>query len=109
MPHFMAQVSYTPESWAAQVKSPQDRAAQITAIASSAGIRVDSFYYAFGEFDAVIIGEAPDLTTEASLLIAAAAGGAVSKIQTTVLMSPDEGLEAIEKAGKIGYRPPASQ
>jgi uncharacterized protein with GYD domain len=80
MPYFMVQVDYTRESWAAQVNNPQDRAAQITAIVSSASIRIDSFFYAFGEFDAVIIGEAPDLTTEASLLITAAARGVVSRI-----------------------------
>ena len=41
-------------------------------------------------------------------LIAAAAGGALSRIQTTVLMTAEEGLEAIKGAGNIEYRPPST-
>jgi hypothetical protein len=44
----------------------------------------------------------------ASALIAAGAGGAISKMHTTVLMTPEEGLEAIKGAGSVEYRPPGS-
>ena len=44
----------------------------------------------------------------ASALIAAGAGGAISKMHTTVLMTPEEGLEAIKEAGSVEYRPPGS-
>ena len=71
----------------------------------AAGGRLISFYYAFGEYHAVVIIEAPDNATVASLVIAAAAGGAVSDIKTTVLMSAEEGLDAITKAGSVVYLP----
>ena len=34
------------------------------------------------------------------------AGGAVAKIKTTVLMTPEEGLEAFRRAGEVVYSPP---
>ena len=38
--------------------------------------------------------------------IAVCAGGAVKAFKTTPLLSPEEGLEALKKAGSAGYRPP---
>ena len=77
-------------------------------IGSSKGVKFVTGYYAFGEFDLCIIMEGPDNVTAASALIAAAAGGALSKIQTTVLMTAEEGLDAIKGAGSMEYRPPSA-
>ncbi|MDG2065175.1 MAG: GYD domain-containing protein, partial [SAR324 cluster bacterium] len=65
-------------------------------------------FYAFGDYDLCFISEGPDNQSMASALIAAVAGGAISKMHTTVLMTPEEGLEAIKAAGSVEYRPPGS-
>ena len=106
MPLYMIQASYTADSWAAQISNPEDRAAAIGGMIEAAGGKLHGFYYSFGEYDAVLISEAPDNQTIASILMAAAGGGAVSKLKTTVLMSAEEGLAAIRAAGGVGYRPP---
>jgi hypothetical protein len=38
--------------------------------------------------------------------MAASAGGAVKATKTTPLMTMEEGIEAMRKAGTAGYRPP---
>jgi hypothetical protein len=48
----------------------------------------------------------PDNVNAAAFSIAAAAGGAVKSIKTTTLMSIEEGMEAVRKAGGAGYAPP---
>ena len=73
---------------------------------ASKGVRFVSGYYSFGEFDLCLIVEGPDNVSTASALIAAAAGGAISKIQTTALLTAEEGLEAIKGAGSVEYRVP---
>ena len=103
---YMIQASYTADSWATQISNPEDRAAAIGGMIDAAGGKMHGFYYSFGEYDALIIGEAPDNQTMAGILIAAAGGGAVSKLKTTVLMSAEEGLASIRAAGSVGYRPP---
>ena len=108
MAHYLVQGSYTPSSWAAQIKNPQNRIEQVGKMFASKGIKILSGYYSFGEFDLCLILEGPDNVSTASALIATAAGGAISKIQTTVLMTAEEGLEAIEGAGSVEYRPPGS-
>ena len=106
MPYYMNQVSYTPEWWKAQIASPQDRTKLVSDLLEAAGGRLVSFFYAFGEWDAVVIAEAPDNGTIAEVLIAVAAGGGLAKSKTTVLMTAEEGLDAIHGAGGVDYSPP---
>ena len=106
MPFYMSEVSYTSEAWAAQIANPQDRSAVVAQMMAGKGGRMVSFYYAFGEYDIVLISEAPDNTTIASALIAATGAGAISKLRTTVLMTAEEGLAAIRGAGDVTYTPP---
>jgi len=106
MPYYMTQASYTPESWKIQTQNPQDRSKLIGALLEASGGRLHSLYFCFGEYDIVLIAEAPDNATIASVIIAAAAGGAVGKVKTTPLMTVEEGLEAISNAGSITYTPP---
>jgi uncharacterized protein with GYD domain len=108
MARYMIQVSYTSETWATQIKNPTNRLEAVAAMLAPAGITFVDAYYAFGEYDIVAIIEGPDNVSAAAAIIAVAAGGATSKVQTTVLMSAEEGLEAVTRAGSIGYQPAGS-
>ena len=108
MAHYLVQGSYTSGAWANQIQNPQNRIEQVGKMFASKGVNIITGYYSFGDFDLCLIIEGPDNVTAASALIAAAAGGALSKIQTTVLMTAEEGLEAIKGAGSIDYKPPGA-
>ena len=105
MPHYLMEVAYTAEGWAALVKNPQDRIAAVRPAVEKAGGKIESGYYAFGEYDIVVIVELPDNASAAGLAIAFAAGGALRGIKTTPLLTPAEGVEAMKKAGGTGYKP----
>jgi len=45
----------------------------------------------------------------AATALALSAGGALSEVHTTVLLTVDETIEALRKASSIGYRPPGEQ
>jgi uncharacterized protein with GYD domain len=106
MPYYMVQASYTSEAWAAQIANPQDRLAALGQMIERNGGTLHAGYYSFGEYDVVLIIESPDNETAASTMIAAAAGGAVSNLKTTVLLTNDEGQGAIKGAGGVAYSPP---
>ncbi len=74
----------------------------------AAGGKMLHFFFAFGEYDVVIISEAPDNTAYSSVALAAAAGGGLSKLKTTVLMTGEEGLASLRGAGEVAYRLPGS-
>ncbi len=108
MPLYMSQVAYTSEAWATMIKNPQNRIEIVRPVIEGLGGKLLHAYLAFGEYDAVLITEFPDNVSTAALIMAAAGGGALKAMKTTVLMSVEEGLEAMRKASGAGYRPPGS-
>ena len=98
MPLFLSQVAYNEEGWQALVSNPQNRLEAIRPVVDKLGGRIVNAYFAFGDYDFVLISEFPNNVSAAALAIAAAAGGAVKSIKTTPLMDATEGLEAIRKA-----------
>jgi uncharacterized protein with GYD domain len=106
MAYYLVQASYTSEAWAAQVANPQNRLEQLRGVVVGLGGSINSLYYAFGEYDILGIMEMPDNVSAAAFALAASAGGAVKSLKTTPLMTTEEGIEAMRKAGGAGYRPP---
>ena len=105
MPSYLVQVAYTPEAMAALIKKPQDRAAVIGKVLEKLGGKLTSLYLSFGDYDVVGIYEAPDHVTAASFALAVGAGGACKAMKTTPLLSVDDGIAALKKAGSSGYKP----
>lgn len=108
MPIYMYQGAYTSDAWKAQVKNPINRIEQVRPMIEDQGGRILAAYYAFGDYDVVLILEAPDNVSMSTLALAAAAGGAMKASKTTVLMSIEEGIEAMGRAGGAGYHAPGA-
>jgi uncharacterized protein with GYD domain len=105
---YLFQGAYTSEAWAAQIRNPQNRVALVQPVIEGQGGKLLSVYYAFGEYDLVAIVEFPDNVSASAVTLAIAGGGAFKAQKTTVLLSIEEGLEAMRRASGTGYRPPGS-
>lgn len=103
---YMTQFAYTAEAWKALVKKPEDRAAVFAEHAEKLGGRVVSFYYCMGEYDGVVVFEAPDEATAASILFTAISPGHLRDTKTTMLMSVEETMEAMTRASSEAYPGP---
>jgi uncharacterized protein with GYD domain len=108
MPLYLTRFSYTPETWARLIGNPEDRRQAAQEYIESVGGKLHGFWYAFGERDGYNLWEAPDNVSMAAVALAIGSGGALSSIETTVLMTVDETIEALRKAGQIGYRAPGA-
>jgi uncharacterized protein with GYD domain len=106
MPMYLTRFSYTPETWARLIKNPEDRRAAAKQYIESVGGKLHGFWYAFGDHDGYNLWEAPDNVSMAAVALAIGGGGALSSIQTTVLMSVEDTLAALKRASSIAYRPP---
>lgn len=106
MPLFMHQASFTTESWAKMAKQPQNRAEAMRQNFERLGGKLVSYWYCFGEQDVVVTSEMPDNTSAAAACIAACASGVLRSLKTTALISVDETMEAMRKAGAAGYVAP---
>ena len=108
MPLYLSQFSYTPETWARMLQHPEDRRIAAQSYIESIGGKLHGFWYAFGTHDGYTLWEAPDNTSMAAVALALSGGGALSSLETTVLLSVDETMEALRKAEQVQYRPPAT-
>ena len=106
MPVYLMRFSYTPETWSKLIQNPEDRRDAARTYIEAVGGSLHGFWYGFGEYDGYAIFEAPDNASVTGAVLAIAAGGALASVETTVLMTVEETLEALEKAKGIGYRRP---
>jgi uncharacterized protein with GYD domain len=83
---YMYQASYTAKSMAAQLTEPHDPMVP------------------FGEYDLLLVYEAPDDVTAASVAMAVAAAGEVKSAKTTRLLSGQEWLDSLCKRRIIDTR-----
>src|ERR1700674_1759080 len=100
---YLTRFSYTPETWARLAKKPEDRRDAARSYIESVGGKLLGFWYAFGEYDAYDLWEAPDNVAMAAVSIAISGGGALSKLETTVLLAVDDMLEALGRVKTVGY------
>ncbi len=103
MGRYLIQGSYTTEGIKGVLKEGgTGRRAAVEAMTKSLGGKIEAMYYAFGETDVYVIVDGIDNTTMVAVAMAVAATGTV-KVQTTVLMTPEEIDQAAKKT--ISFRP----
>ena len=110
MPFYLWQFAYTPEAWAALTKNPTDRtegAEGARTLVEHMGGRLVGLYYCYGEYDGVILLEAPDDTTATAIVLATITAGHIKATKTTKLFTPEEMMEAMRKAGGASYQAPS--
>jgi uncharacterized protein with GYD domain len=104
MPKYLIQAKYTAEGAKGVMAEGGTKRREAAAKAiSSAGGTVETFYFTFGECDAVVIVDLPDHVSAAAASLAINASGVVTTT-TTVLLAPSEIDEAARKS--VSYRAP---
>jgi uncharacterized protein with GYD domain len=108
MPFYLTRFSYTPETWARLIANPEDRRKAAQGYIESVGGKLHGFWYAFGEHDGYNLWEAPDNVSMTAVALAIGGGGALRSIETTVLLTVEETIEALRKAEEVQYRAPGA-
>jgi uncharacterized protein with GYD domain len=104
----MIQFAYKSETVGNLLKNPEDRSIAVGKLIEKLGGKMIGFYYSFGDYDGLIIADMSDKISLAATSIAAFAGGGTSKINTTILMSVKEAMDAMKKADGLTLPQPKS-
>jgi uncharacterized protein with GYD domain len=107
MPFYMTQFTYTSEGWRMLVRNPQDRTEAFRTLLRRMGGELSAHYLCFGEYDSVLIAEAPNEMTMTSVLLSVIAEGDIKEMKTTVLITPEQGVEAMRKARGVEFPRPS--
>lgn len=108
MPRYLIQFCYTQKSMKALVDRPHDRTESAQRSIEGFGGRLLFFSYCLGEYDGFVIAEFPNHEAAMASLLALNVAGALTKTETTALISTEEAVRAMQKAHdtKTGYTPP---
>jgi uncharacterized protein with GYD domain len=106
MAKMLIKASYTAEGTRGLLKEGgSSRVSAVTKLIESMGGRVEAFYYAYGDADAIIIIDVPDEASGLALSMAVNASGAV-RLSSTPLITPEQVDAASKKT--VAYRAPGS-
>ena len=106
MPKMLIAVTYTAEGTKGLIKEGGSaRRAAVQKLVEGIGGKVETFYYAYGEYDAYLIVDMPNATSGLALSLAVNASGAV-RLKTIPLISPEEIDTASKQA--VPYRAPGA-
>lgn len=108
MPMYLTKFNYTSETWGKLITNPEDRREAARSYIESVGGKLHGFWYAFGAYDGYTLWEAPDNVPMAAVGVALGAGGAISALDTTVLLTVDETMDALRRAEQVRYRRPGT-
>src|ERR671917_2081782 len=101
MPIFISQGRYSYGAIKGMIARPEDRSRVVSRLIKAAGGRLLSYYLTFGEYDFLLVAEAPNESAMASAVLAAASGGGVTNLRTTLAMTPTDAMKAFEAAGSL--------
>ena len=104
MPKFLITASYTTEGVKGLLKDGgSSRRAAVQKAAESVGGKLESFYFTFGDRDALVICDLPDSAAATAFSLIATATGTV-RVATTPLITVEEVDAASKKS--VSYRAP---
>jgi uncharacterized protein with GYD domain len=106
MPKFLVEGRYTSDGLKGLAREGSSRRrADIARTIESAGGKMESLYFAFGDADFYIVYDAPDNISAAALSVVANRSGFVTS-KIIVLLTADEMDQAIKKTTTIDFLPP---
>jgi uncharacterized protein with GYD domain len=106
MPKYLVEGHYTSDGLKGLAREgSSQRRADIARTIESAGGKMESLYFAFGDADFYIILDVPDNVSAAALSVVANQSGFVTS-KIIVLLTADEIDQAIKKTTTIKFLPP---
>ncbi len=104
MSKYLLQVTYSAEGIKGVAKdTASGRKAAVEKAWAGAGAKVEAMYYAFGDYDVVLIVDAPDNVAVAAMSFTTSGTG-LARVKTTPLITIEEADQAVSKS--LPYRGP---
>ncbi|MGB8749142.1 MAG: GYD domain-containing protein [Pseudolabrys sp.] len=100
MPIYISRGRFSSDAVKGMVAKPENREEAVSKLFESVGGKLIAWYLTFGRHDWLVIGEFPDDKACASAVLAAAAGGSLSDIETTPAMTAKDAHATFVSAAK---------
>ena len=99
MPIYISRGRFTTDAVKGMMAKPENREEAVSNLFERVGGRLLGWYLTFGPHDWLVIGEFPENKASAAAILAAAGGGCLSYIETTIAMTAEDAKATFEAAG----------
>ena len=100
MPTYISRGRFTADAVKGMLAKPENREEAVAKLYKDAGGKLIGWYLTFGRTDWLAIGEFPNEKAAATAVLAAAAGGSLSDLETTVAMTASDAAAIFKSAGQ---------
>jgi uncharacterized protein with GYD domain len=101
MPFFIAQGRFTRDAVRGMIAAPEDRTEAVNKLMESVGGKLVSWYLTSGEYDWLLVVDAPDQEAAMTAAIVAAGGGGVTDAKTSIAFTGPQAKAMFEKAKSV--------
>jgi len=101
MPIFICHGRYTANALKGMTTNPENRSQTVRTLFRAAGGELLNWYLTFGDYDWMVIAEMPDERAMLSAVIAAAEGGSLTHLKTTIALSAEDTVKAFQEASRL--------
>jgi uncharacterized protein with GYD domain len=101
MPIYLTRGNYSRDAIKGLLAKPEDRTEAVRKLIEAAGGKFHALYFTFGEHDFLLVSEGASERDVSAALLAAAASGSVTNLNTTVAMTPADMKAICGKAASI--------
>ena len=108
MARYLFEIGIAPQVFSTMIKNPHDRAEATQPMFEALGGKLEEYYFAVGQSTVYAVAQIPEEVSLEALTMAVLAGGAVTSVKSTAILTAAEAVVAMKKAGDIVYRPPSS-
>lgn len=89
------------------MQNPQDRGEAVRPVFEAVGGSLEEYYFAVGENTVYLLFELPDLANLEAITMAVLAGRAITSIKATGILTAQETIDVMKKAGEVVYKSPS--
>jgi uncharacterized protein with GYD domain len=109
MPTYVAQGHYSREAIRGMLLKPEDREPAVAKLFEMVGGRLLAWYFTIDENGWVLIAEVPDEKAMSAAMIVVMAGGGITDMKTTAVLTSKQFVEAFNAAGEVSSFKSAGQ
>jgi uncharacterized protein with GYD domain len=102
---YMYKFTYTPETWKKKLeKKPEDRRIAINRMMDQIGGKLINLFYAFDEFDGLVVFEAPDDVSAQAAMLKIFSHGNIKAIRPARLYTVEQMMAGMRQAKGLEFR-----
>jgi uncharacterized protein with GYD domain len=107
--YYLSRAKVSQDAIKALIENPRERISNARNLIEALDGTLHNYFFSFGHYDIVLIYELAENINASAVSMVLTGSGSVSEVETTVLLTMEEAVDAMRRAGVVAavHRPPS--